>query len=72
MKLIVFGATGKTGKEIVKQSLAQGHEVTAFVPDPSKMTLERGDLKIMFVSRVKIDNLPVCSFQLYPITPISA
>ena len=47
MKLVVFGATGKTGKEIVKQSLAQGCEVTAFVRDPSKITLEHGDLKVM-------------------------
>ena len=47
MKLVVFGATGKTGQEIVKQSLAQGYEVTAFVRDPSKMALERDDLKIM-------------------------
>ena len=47
MKLVVFGATGKTGKEIVKQSLAQGCEVTAFVRDPSKMTLEHGDLKVI-------------------------
>ncbi len=47
MKVVVFGATGKTGKEIVKQSLAQGYEVTAFVRDPSKMTLEHGDLKLM-------------------------
>jgi putative NADH-flavin reductase len=46
MKLAVFGATGKTGQEIVKQSLTKGHEVTAFVRDPSKMTLEHGDLKI--------------------------
>lgn len=47
MKLVVFGATGNTGKEIVKQALAQGHEVTAFVRDPAKMTLEHGDLKIV-------------------------
>jgi len=47
MKLVVFGATGKTGQEIVKQSLSQGCKVTAFVRDPSKMTLEHGDLKIM-------------------------
>jgi uncharacterized protein YbjT (DUF2867 family) len=30
MKIIVFGATGKTGREIVTQALAQGHSVTAF------------------------------------------
>ena len=47
MKIVVFGATGKTGQEIVKQSFAQGYEVTAFVRDPSKMTLEHGGLKIM-------------------------
>jgi len=46
MKLVVFGATGKTGGEIVKQSLAQGYEVTAFVRDPSKLTLEHSDLKV--------------------------
>jgi putative NADH-flavin reductase len=47
MKLIVFGATGKTGQEIVKQALTQGYEVTAFVRDPGKVSLEHGDLKIM-------------------------
>jgi len=47
MRLVVFGATGKTGQEIVKQALKQGYEVTAFVRDPAKVTLEHGDLKIM-------------------------
>ena len=47
MKLIVFGATGKIGQEIVKQALAQGYEITAFVRDSSKVMVEHGDLKIM-------------------------
>lgn len=38
MKILLIGATGPTGQEIVKQGLAQGHEVTALVSDPSKMT----------------------------------
>lgn len=37
MRLLVFGATGGTGRELVKQALDQGHEVTAFVRDPAKM-----------------------------------
>jgi putative NADH-flavin reductase len=31
MKLFVIGATGRTGREIVEQALARGHDVTAFV-----------------------------------------
>jgi uncharacterized protein YbjT (DUF2867 family) len=34
MKIIVFGATGRTGKLIVTQALAKGHAVTAFVRNP--------------------------------------
>ena len=31
MRILVIGAAGKTGEAIVKQALAEGHEVTAFV-----------------------------------------
>lgn len=31
MKLLVFGATGGTGQALLKQGLAQGHQMTAFV-----------------------------------------
>lgn len=42
MKLIVFGATGGTGRELVKQGLKQGHEVTAIVRDPDKLAPATG------------------------------
>jgi putative NADH-flavin reductase len=39
MKLFVIGATGRTGREIVKQALTRGHQVTAFVRSPEGMQL---------------------------------
>jgi len=35
MKLLVFGSTGGTGRELLKQALDQGHNVVAFVRNPS-------------------------------------
>lgn len=37
MKLTIFGATGGTGQELVKQALADGHMVTAYVRNPDKV-----------------------------------
>jgi putative NADH-flavin reductase len=37
MKLLVFGATGGTGREVVQQALAQGHEVTAYARNPARL-----------------------------------
>jgi uncharacterized protein YbjT (DUF2867 family) len=37
MKIIVFGATGTIGKQLVKQALEQGNLVTAFSRDPGKL-----------------------------------
>ena len=39
MKLFIIGATGRTGREIVKQALTRGHQVTAFVRSPEGMQL---------------------------------
>jgi len=39
MKLFVIGATGRTGQEVVKQALARGHDVTAFVRSPEAINL---------------------------------
>lgn len=47
MKIIVFGATGGTGKEIVKQALAAEHEVTAFVRSPEKLGIGDANLKVV-------------------------
>jgi putative NADH-flavin reductase len=46
MKLFVMGATGRTGQEIVQQALARGHQVTAFVRSPEKITLTNARLTV--------------------------
>ncbi|MFI7108631.1 NAD(P)-dependent oxidoreductase [Nonomuraea sp. NPDC050227] len=59
MKLTVFGAGGGVGRQLLAQSLAQGHDVTAVVRDPARLdglpvrvvpvadltTAEAGDLR---------------------------
>jgi len=51
MKLVVLGATGGTGLEIVRQAVERGHSVTAFVRSPERLkafrdhiTIKQGDL----------------------------
>ena len=40
LKIVVFGATGRTGKEVVKQALEKGHHVTAVVRTPEKVDIQ--------------------------------
>ena len=47
MKIIVFGASGGTGSEIVKQALEAGQDVTAFVRTPAKLTIQHPKLKLV-------------------------
>jgi putative NADH-flavin reductase len=42
MHIALFGATGGTGRQVLAQALAQGHNVSALVRDPSKLTERTG------------------------------
>lgn len=46
-KIVVFGATGGTGREVVMQALARKLEVTAIVRDPSALNIEHELLTIV-------------------------
>ena len=47
MKLIIFGSTGGTGRQIVTQALEQGHDVTAFARSPEKLDQKHEKLKVV-------------------------
>ena len=47
MKLTIFGASSATGRHLVDQALDAGHEVTAFVREPSKLGIRTEKLAVV-------------------------
>ena len=47
MKLLIFGATGATGQQLVRQALDQQFLVTAFVRDAGKLMMQHPNLRVM-------------------------
>jgi putative NADH-flavin reductase len=46
MKIVIFGASGGTGLEVLKQALESGHTVTAFVRTTSKIDIQHPNLTL--------------------------
>lgn len=59
LSILIIGATGGTGRQIVEQALKQGHQVTALVRNPAKLSLEHPNLGV-----VKGNVLDYASLQL--------
>lgn len=57
MKVLILGATGGTGLELVKQALAAGHDVTAFVRDPIKLKIVDERLKVVQGNILDVESL---------------
>lgn len=47
LRLLIIGATGGTGRQLVEQTLAAGHEVTAFVRDPTRLPVAHPNLRVV-------------------------
>jgi putative NADH-flavin reductase len=45
MRIIVFGSTGGTGRQVLDRALAAGHEVTAFARNPAALDLKHEKLR---------------------------
>jgi len=41
VKILVFGATGPSGRQLVQQALSQGHDVTAFARNPDVLSADK-------------------------------
>ncbi|MFG2486681.1 MULTISPECIES: NAD(P)-dependent oxidoreductase [Streptomyces] len=53
MKITVFGASGGVGREVVRQALDAGHEVTAVVRDPARLPVPAHErLRVVTVADV--------------------
>ena len=47
MKIVIFGATGGTGWEVVTQALEAGHDVTAVARKPSAIMIQHERLRVL-------------------------
>jgi putative NADH-flavin reductase len=47
MRLYIIGGTGKTGRELIKQALEQGHSVTALVRKPQRLKITNPNLSVI-------------------------
>jgi putative NADH-flavin reductase len=46
-KILIVGATGGTGLQLVKQALDLGHQVTALVRKPEKLNIQHPNLRVI-------------------------
>ncbi|MEJ2182393.1 MAG: SDR family oxidoreductase [Nitrospirota bacterium] len=47
MNIAVFGASGRTGRHLLKQGLERGHAVTAFVRNPARLRIAHDNLSVV-------------------------
>jgi putative NADH-flavin reductase len=47
MRLVIFGSTGPTGRELVSQALHKGHDVTAVARDPAAVDATPARLQVV-------------------------
>src|ERR1700682_4596209 len=46
-RILIIGATGGTGRQLVAQALERGYAVTALVRDPSKVSVDHPKLTVI-------------------------
>lgn len=57
LNLIIFGATGSIGRQLVLQALEQGHMVTAFGRNPDRLNVQHENLKFHQGDVLKVESV---------------
>lgn len=57
MRLAIFGATGQTGQQLVRQALDAGHEVVVLARTPSRLELQHERLRVVPGSLLDADRV---------------
>lgn len=57
-RIVIFGATGGTGRALVQQALDRGHTVTAFVRNPARLLLRHDRLQLVRGDVMRPETLP--------------
>jgi putative NADH-flavin reductase len=52
MRLTIFGASGRTGRQLLNQALAAGHTATAVARDPTRLPVHHHRLKVVAADAV--------------------
>lgn len=47
MNILIVGASGRTGMPLLRQALAEGHSVVAYVRNPSKVAVQHPNLRVV-------------------------
>lgn len=47
MRILLFGATGKTGRQVLMQGLRLGHHITAFARNPAALSIKDKQLTVV-------------------------
>src|SRR5438094_2685238 len=47
LKVVIFGATGQTGRLLAEREVAHGHAVTVFARDPGSMSAPGGSVRVV-------------------------
>jgi putative NADH-flavin reductase len=73
--ILLFGATGRTGKEVLTYALANGYKVTALIRSPEKITEKSDNLTIIKGFSTNIDDvrqaMKNCDRVISALNPIS-